>query len=55
MFNSSGQLKLMKNITVNNGNNRINMTEAARFASGIYVIHVSKGYNIISSGTIIKQ
>ena len=55
MFNVSGQQMLVKNVTVNNGNNNINITEAAQLAKGIYVIQVSKGYNMISSGKIIKQ
>ena len=55
MFNVSGQQMLGKNVTVNNGNNNINITEAAQLAKGIYVIQVSKGYNMISSGKIIKQ
>ena len=55
MFNVSGQQMLVKNVTVNNGNNNINITEAAQLAKGIYVIQVSKGYTMISSGKIIKQ
>ena len=55
MFNVSGQQMLVKNVTVNNGNNNINITEAAQLAKGIYVIQVSKGYHMISSGKIIKQ
>jgi hypothetical protein len=55
MFNASGQQMLIKNVTVNNGNNTINITEAAQLAKGIYVIQVSKGYNMISSSKIIKQ
>ena len=55
LFNVSGQQMLTKNVTVNNGDNRINMTEAVRLAKGIYVIQVSKGYEIIASSKIIKQ
>ena len=55
MFNVSGQQLLTKNVTVNNGDNRINMTEAAQLAKGIYVIQISKGYDMISSSKIIKQ
>ncbi|HEU5165438.1 MAG TPA: T9SS type A sorting domain-containing protein [Chitinophagaceae bacterium] len=55
MFNVSGQQMLVKNVTVSNGNNSISITEAAQLVKGIYVIQVSKGYNIISSGKIIKQ
>ena len=55
MFNASGQLKLVKNMTVNYGNNRINIIDAAQFASGIYVIQVSNGRSIMSSSKIIKQ
>ena len=55
VFNVSGQQMLVKNVTVNNGNNNINITEAPQLAKGIYVIQVSKGYNMISSGKIIKQ
>ena len=55
MFNVSGQQMLTKNVTVNSGDNRINMTEAAQLAKGMYVIQVSKGYNMISSSKIIKQ
>ena len=55
MFNVSGQQLLMKNVTVNRGDNRINMTEAANLARGIYVIQVGRGYDMISSSKIIKQ
>jgi hypothetical protein len=55
LFNVSGQQMLTKNVTVNSGDNRINMTEAAQLAKGIYVIQVSRGYDMISSGKIIKQ
>ena len=55
MFNISGQQMLVKNVTVNSGNNDINITEAAQLAKGIYVIQVNKGYNMISSNKIIKQ
>ena len=55
MFNVSGQQTLTKNVSVNSGDNRISITEAAQLAKGIYVIQVSKGYDMISSGKIIKQ
>ena len=55
MFNVSGQQMLTKNVTVNTGNNNINITEAAQLAKGIYVVQVNKGYNTISSLKIIKQ
>jgi hypothetical protein len=55
MFNGSGQLKLMKNVIVNNGNNSINITEAARFANGIYVLQVSGVNNKISTIKVIKH
>jgi len=55
MFNVSGQQLLLKNVTVNKGNNNINITEAAERAKGIYIIQVSKGYNMISSRKVIKQ
>jgi len=55
MFNISGQQMLVKNVTVNNGSNNINITEAAQLAKGIYVIQVNKGYTMISSNKIIKQ
>jgi hypothetical protein len=37
---------LMKNVTVNDGNNIINIAEAAQLAKGVYVVQVNKGYNI---------
>jgi hypothetical protein len=55
IFNVSGQQRLTKNVIVNDGNNNINITEAAQLAKGIYVVQVSKGSNLISSGKIIKQ
>ena len=55
MLNISGQQMLVKNVTVNSGNNNINITEAAQFAKGIYVIQVNKGHNLISSVKLIKQ
>jgi Secretion system C-terminal sorting domain len=55
MFNVSGQQMLAKSVTVNSGNNNINITEAAQLAKGIYVIQVNKGHNLISSSKIIKQ
>ena len=55
MFSVSGQQMLVKNVTVNNGNNSINITEVAQLVKGIYVIQVSKGYNMLSSGKVIKQ
>jgi hypothetical protein len=55
MLNVSGQQMFMKNVTVNSGDNNINITEAAQLAKGIYVIQVNKGYNLISSSKIIKQ
>jgi len=55
MLNISGQQMLAKNVTVNNGDNNINITEAAPLAKGIYVIQVNKGYTLISSSKIIKQ
>jgi len=55
MFNVSGQQMFTKNVTVNNGNNSINITEAGQLAKGIYVLQVSKGHNMISSSKIIKQ
>jgi len=55
MFNVSGQQLLLKNVTVSNGNNSINISEAAQLAKGIYVVQVNKGYNTISSMKIIKQ
>ena len=55
MFNVSGQLALTKNVTVNSGNNNINITEAAQLARGIYVIQLNKGNNMISSTKVIRQ
>ena len=55
MFNVSGQQMLIKNVVVNDGDNNINITEAAQLAKGIYVVQVSKGSHMISSGKIIKQ
>jgi hypothetical protein len=55
VFNVSGQQQLTKQIPVNNGVNIIKITEAAQLPSGIYIIEVSNGNKIISSGKIIKQ
>ena len=55
MFNVNGQQMLVKNVIVHDGENNINITEAAQLAKGIYVIQVNKGYNMISSTKIIKQ
>ena len=55
MLNISGQQMLVKNVTVNSGNNNINITEAAQLAKGIYVMQVNKGHNLISSVKLIKQ
>ena len=55
MFDVSGRQMLLKNVSVNSGTNSINITEAAHLSNGIYVIQVSKGYNIISSSKMIKQ
>ena len=55
MFDASGRQMLMKNVTVNNGNGNINITEAAQLAKGIYVIQVSRSEDIISSSKIIKK
>lgn len=55
LFNVNGQQKLVKTVAVNNGNNIINITEAANFAKGIYVIQISNGQGVTSSGKIVKQ
>jgi len=55
MLNVSGQQKLTKTATVNNGDNRINITEAASLAKGVYIIQVSNGNNKISSAKVVKQ
>jgi len=55
MFNVSGQQQLVKNVAVNSGINSINITEAAQVPKGIYIIQVSNGYKMISSGKIVKQ
>ena len=55
IFNVSGQQKLARTLMVNSGNNSIDITEAANFGSGLYVIQISNGDNIISTGKIIKQ
>ena len=55
LFNVSGQQKLVKNVSVNSGNNIIDITEAAHLASGLYVIQVSSSNNIILSGKVIKE
>ena len=55
ILNVSGQQMFVKNLVVNEGNNDINITEAAQLAKGIYVVQASKGYNIISSSKIVKQ
>ena len=40
---------------VSSGNNSIDITEAANFANGLYIIQVSNGDNIVSTNKIIKQ
>ncbi|HEX6847699.1 MAG TPA: T9SS type A sorting domain-containing protein, partial [Chitinophagaceae bacterium] len=55
MFDVSGQQMLAKNVTVIAGDNAINIYEASQIAKGIYVIQISKGSYMISSGKIIKQ
>lgn len=55
IFNVSGQQKLAKSVLVSSGNNSINITEAANFANGLYVVQVTSGDNIISISKIIKQ
>jgi len=55
MFNVSGQQTLAKTVTVNTGNNIINITEAARLANGVYMIQVSNEHAVISSGKIVKN
>lgn len=55
VLNISGQEKLTKNVAVYSGINRINITEAAQLAKGIYVLQVARGNNVVSSGKIIKQ
>jgi len=55
IFNVSGQQMFVKSVVVKDGNNDIDITEAAQLAKGMYVVQVSKGCNIISSGKIIKQ
>jgi hypothetical protein len=51
----SGQQMLVKNVTVDEVHNNVNITEAAQLAKGIYVIQVNKGYKMISSSKIVKQ
>ncbi len=55
LFNVSGQQKLAKSVMVSSGNNSIDITEAANFANGLYVIQISNADNIISTSKIIKQ
>jgi hypothetical protein len=55
MFNINGQQQLTKNVSVNSGTNNINITEAAQLPKGIYIIQVTNGYKMISSGKLIKQ
>lgn len=55
VFNVSGQQQLTKQIPVNNGVNIIKITEAAQLPGGIYIIQVSNGNKMISSGKLIKQ
>ena len=55
IFNVSGQQKLAKAVMVSSGNNSIDITEAANFGGGLYIIQISNGDNIISTSKIIKQ
>jgi len=55
MFNINGQQNLAKNVMINKGSNTINITEAARLASGVYVIQVSNEHTILSTSKIIKR
>jgi len=55
MFNVSGQQQLTKTVIVNKGNNIINITEAAGFATGVYVIQVNNEHTVISSSKIVKN
>ena len=55
IFNVNGQQQLTKNVMIDNGINNINITEAAQLSKGIYIVQVSNGYKMISSGKIIKQ
>lgn len=55
MFNINGQQNLAKTVMVNKGNNIINITEAARLASGVYVMQVSNEHTILSTNKIIKR
>jgi hypothetical protein len=55
MFNINGQQNLAKTVMVDKGNNIINITEAARLASGVYVMQVSNERTILSTNKIIKR
>lgn len=55
IFNVNGQQQLVKNVSVIRGSNNINIVEVSTLASGMYVIQLSSGNNIISSSKIIKQ
>lgn len=55
LIDVNGQLRLIKNVEVNNGRYDINITGAARLAKGMYMIQVSNACQIISSSKVIKQ
>lgn len=54
-LNLQGQLQLIKQVTVNKGNNNIVISEAAGWGSGIYIISVSMENEPAVSVKVIKQ
>jgi hypothetical protein len=55
LLNINGQQHLAKTVMVNKGSNTINITEAARLASGVYVVQVSNEHTLLSTSKIIKR
>src|SRR6185503_1769940 len=55
VFNVAGQQKLAKNVSVHSGTNRIEINEASNLAKGVYIVQVSNGSSILSSGKLIKE
>ena len=55
IFNVNGQQQLVKNFSVNKGDNIINVTEAARLSGGIYVVQVSNDHTVLSTSKIVKR
>lgn len=55
IYNANGQLRMVKNASANKGTTTITLTEAANFASGLYIVEISNGSNITATQKIIKN